>query len=229
MGLDVYVGSLTRYYTHDWETAVQQAGRELGVEVQVVRTEEPPVDEITDPDEARELVLAWRDATAAAVGAPLAWDESPEAPYFTDKPGWDAYGSLQVLAAADERGAKVPKRAVEDWSRDRTWQKASGGDAPRYPHLYLPEWWLPGGVPVFQSITPAVTQVAFGSSETLLQELELLNERTLRGTRDDLARWRDDGAEPGGPFEDAARFGLAVLTELARRSVEHRLPMLLYY
>jgi hypothetical protein len=30
MGLDIYVGSLTRYYRRDWETIVQQAGRELG-------------------------------------------------------------------------------------------------------------------------------------------------------------------------------------------------------
>jgi hypothetical protein len=42
MGLDVYVGSLTRYYTGDWETIVQQAGREMGLEVRVERPRSSP-------------------------------------------------------------------------------------------------------------------------------------------------------------------------------------------
>ena len=32
MGLDVYVGPLIRYYTGDWETIVQQIGRETGMQ-----------------------------------------------------------------------------------------------------------------------------------------------------------------------------------------------------
>jgi hypothetical protein len=35
--LDVYVGSLTRYHAHDWETIVQQAAKREGIEVQVMR------------------------------------------------------------------------------------------------------------------------------------------------------------------------------------------------
>ncbi len=30
MGLDVYVGPLSRYYTGQWETVVQQWGRQIG-------------------------------------------------------------------------------------------------------------------------------------------------------------------------------------------------------
>lgn len=40
MGLDVYVGSLTRYHGGDWETVVQQAAREQGIDVHVLRVEE---------------------------------------------------------------------------------------------------------------------------------------------------------------------------------------------
>jgi len=35
MGLDVYVGSFTRCYMHDWETIVQQVGRLQGIPVQI--------------------------------------------------------------------------------------------------------------------------------------------------------------------------------------------------
>lgn len=36
MGLDVYVGTLTRYYSGDWELITQRVGRELGLTVEVV-------------------------------------------------------------------------------------------------------------------------------------------------------------------------------------------------
>jgi hypothetical protein len=37
MGLDIYVGSLTRYYARDWETVVQKHARESGIKLTVVR------------------------------------------------------------------------------------------------------------------------------------------------------------------------------------------------
>ena len=75
MGLDVYVGSLTRYYAGDWETIVQQTAREQGFSAEIVRASEPPEDAITDPDTIRELVEAWQRLLE------LDWNESPEAPY----------------------------------------------------------------------------------------------------------------------------------------------------
>src|SRR5919109_5529610 len=98
MGLDVYVGSLCRYYAGDWETIVQQFGREQGFDVRVERWNEPE-DRITDPEEIRTIVDGWRSALGKALGKDLSWNESADAPYYTDKPAWDGYGSLQALAA----------------------------------------------------------------------------------------------------------------------------------
>jgi hypothetical protein len=42
MGLDVYVGPLTRYYRGDWSTIIQQMGAAGGVEVAVARPGQPP-------------------------------------------------------------------------------------------------------------------------------------------------------------------------------------------
>ena len=53
MGLDVYVGSLTRYYAHDWETAVQRLGCEQGIPVVIVRARLQSPDAITDPARSR--------------------------------------------------------------------------------------------------------------------------------------------------------------------------------
>ena len=41
MGLDLYVGSLTRYHVGDWELVAQTAARELGLPLKVVRQHDP--------------------------------------------------------------------------------------------------------------------------------------------------------------------------------------------
>src|SRR6266436_6378887 len=55
MGLDIYVGSLTRYYAGDWETVVQRHARETGVSVRVVRSNESE-DAVTDPQVIRSVL-----------------------------------------------------------------------------------------------------------------------------------------------------------------------------
>jgi hypothetical protein len=230
VGLDVYVGSLTRYYAGDWETVVEQAAREGGFEVQVVRPE-PDGDALADPDEITQVVVAWRDALSDAVGQPLDWVEGPAAPYFTDKPAWDGYGSLQVLAACVERDErKRPKEAVEDWAKHKAWKKATKADQPRFASLYFPELWLPvalGGV--LETNDAAGNDVMIGSSVELLADLRAVNDASFGGSADELAQWRYAGAEPGGPFDETAKFGLAVFLDLSEQSVAERLPMRLDY
>ncbi len=65
MALDVYVGSLTRYYIEDWETPIQRYCRETGKEFVRVRVNEQSNDSddvIKDPAVVRSHVIAWRDA-----------------------------------------------------------------------------------------------------------------------------------------------------------------------
>src|SRR2546428_707525 len=93
MGLDVYVGSLPRNDALDWETNFQQWGREQGLPVEVRRSEPSPPDRITDPAVIRPAMIKWRSnlnqALSSRLGGELDWEEAPDAPYFTDKPGWD--------------------------------------------------------------------------------------------------------------------------------------------
>src|SRR2546427_925453 len=41
MGLDLYVGPLTRYYTGNWETILQQAAKGSDISVKIVRPNPP--------------------------------------------------------------------------------------------------------------------------------------------------------------------------------------------
>ena len=141
MGLDVYVGSLTRYYVEGPADVVDRVARHQGV-----------VPDGQAPEEViRSAVLRWRDGLnrwlVDRLDGPLDWDESGPAPCFTDKPGWDGYGGTLLLAAHDEHPELPPPALVSaDWPDDAAYQAASArGAGSRYSQLLTPELWLPAG------------------------------------------------------------------------------------
>ena len=44
MGLDIYAGTLTRYYSHNWKTVVQQWAEENGWSFQKITPDGEPAD-----------------------------------------------------------------------------------------------------------------------------------------------------------------------------------------
>ena len=217
MGLDVYVGSLTRYYVEGSADVVERIARHQGL----------PVDDGQDGEAViRAAVRRWRDRLSRLVGdrlaGPLDWDESGPAPCFTDKPGWDGYGGALLLAAHDEHPELPPPAQVSaDWPDDPAYQAASApGAGSRYHQLLTPELWLPCRFDFTVRIRDLTgEEVELGSSVALLDQLQLLS-----------ARHRLDGrpAEPaldGHSLPAAAGNGLAVLLRLAVRSVVNRVPM----
>jgi hypothetical protein len=217
VGLDVYVGSLTRYYVEGSADVVDRIARRQGL----------PAGDGQDAEEViRTAVVRWRDRLSSWLGdrlaAPLDWDESGPAPCFTDKPSWDGYGGALLLAAHDEHPElPAPARVSADWPDDPAYQAASApGAGSRYHQLLTPELWLPCRFD-FTVRTQDLTgeEVELGSSEALLGQLELLS-----------ARYRLDSRPPelaadGRSLSAAAGNGLAVLRRLAERSVTNRVPM----
>ena len=235
MGLDVYVGPLTRYHGGAWETVVQQAGRAAGLQVEIVR---PDAGEIAPPDEIRAAVVAWRSQLNAALGlhlpAPLTWDEGDDQPYFTDKPDWDGFGAAVVWAAHLEH-PEFPRPArvtVEDWVTDPAYVASQAPEATtRYPALLSNvELWLPGDF-AFTFRAPDVLgrPIEIGSVERLAADLEHILRVSWTPDAAALEAWRQAGPQPDGPFEEQARFGLAVLHALATTAAAHRLPIRLDY
>jgi hypothetical protein len=217
VGLDVYVGSLTRYYVEGSADVLERIARHLEV---------PPRDGQHPEGVIRAAVVSWRDGLSRWLGdrlaGPLDWDESAPAPCFTDKPGWDGYGGALLLAAHDEHPELPPPAVVSaDWPDDLAYQASSArGAGSRYHQLLTPELWLPCRFE-FTVRTRDVTgeEVELGSSMALLEQLRLL-----------AARHRLDGrpfdpATDGHSLSAAASNGLAVLLSLAERSVANRVPM----
>ena len=239
MGLDVYVGTLTRYYTGDWQTIVQQMGAQAGIPVQVVRPNPPRrgwlsrlLNLVLPKATPAQAVSRWQGQLQQELGLPaLEWNEDPQAPYFTDKPAWDCYGALVLWAAYEELPNAPRRETAEGWETDSAYLTAHINPKSRYAHLVADtEIWLPAEFPApirTKSITGQ--QVVLGSSPRLQRELTALNARTWAADEAQLSEWRRDGAARGTPLETSARLAFSIFSELASRSVEHRLPMKLDY
>jgi hypothetical protein len=174
---------------------------------------------------------------AQLVSKDLDWPELPDSPYFTDKPDWDCFGAMTLLAAYEEEpkrrfGGRWPKNLSESWTRDpKLAARLSAQEPPRYSHMYGCMAWIPVAFksPI-RGPMPGGAPILIGSSVALLEQLEQLNQQTYAGSPGDLARWRGempDGAD--SRFEPKAKAGLAIFLELTRLAVDHRLPMLLDY
>jgi hypothetical protein len=244
MGLDVYVGTLTRYLIGDWELAAAAAARELGVPFEVIRENEAE-DAVTDPDEVRAAVLEWRAALGEALGLELDWPEDDGVPYLTDKPDWTGHVALLLVAAHEEHpDLPLPEalpdeplqhplyRAVtEQPKRGLLGRRTEPAEPPRYAALYTPEVWLPVETEaVWQAPFVTGDMTVMTSTHTLLTDLQDLARR-LGASTDDLEVWRRGDELGDRPRETIplARFALALWLELAQWAVEHRLPAKLDY
>ena len=241
MGLDLYAGTLTRYYSDDWETAWARRAREASIQSMTVRVDEGGAHQAErgDPDEVRRAVLAWREALNEAIldapGSPrLDWDEGAQRPYFTDKPDWEGYAALMLHAAhAIRPDIGRPEEVPENWREDEAYRASTGENLDGSPCGYVmaPELWLPGDFLFLFGCNELRGQhVVVGSTEALLSNLHGLNERTFRAGPETAARWLSgDVAEAENRFEAHARHGFAIFLYLAEEAVANRLPLKLDY
>jgi hypothetical protein len=230
MALDVYVGSLTRYYAGGWENLGERAARESGVPTSVRWANRPQ--DAQSQDRIRARVIGWRAALAKALGdrlaGPLDWDETDDAPWYTNRPGWDGFGSLVLWAAYAEHPAlRLPETLPEDWDHDVALMRSTAeGFRSRYSHLVRNvEMWLPVAFEItFEGEDVEGRRSVMGSVTTLRRQLADLNAATWRASASDVTGWGRAPTEEG-PIEERARYAFAVLTELAQWAQSERLPM----
>lgn len=243
MGLDIYVGPITRYVAGSWLTVVQQAGVAAGTTVEIIRATPEPADTITDPTIINGAVRSWQQGLADALGGFDLWDEDVRLDYWTDKPDWDGYGGLVLLAAYEEQpdlrpgarkrfGGKRPADNPRGFG-DSAAYKAAAREPRHYPTLLSGvEWWLPinVGPTVFEVPRPNGQPARMGRVDQLVSELTRLSQRfgVDDPTRRQSLRQSGPPLTPGD-VDAAGQFGLAVLLELASRAQEARQPLLMDY
>ncbi|MBY0112048.1 MAG: hypothetical protein K2Y21_04445 [Phycisphaerales bacterium] len=230
MGLDVYVGTFTRYYQREWETIVQQS---FPGQVQIVRANDAAR---ASHQEIQEAVAAWARGLASSLSLSSIGSEDTALPYFTDKPAWDGYGGLILQAAYADQGLDTACRqeaiTTDNWDKDPALNRyADLSVETLYPQLLLGgEIWLPISSPsVFRSVDAAGNQRVFGNCGKLLNELDQLNAQTWRADIATRDGWHRQGLDHGSSLEVAAKFGWSVMHRLATEAVRHNLAIILDY
>jgi hypothetical protein len=234
MALDVYVGSLTRYYAGEWENVADRAARERGEQ-----QGQPPgrADRSGGSDLVRPRILQWRTLLVRSLGdnidEPLDWDESAEASYFTGRPGWDGFGSLVLWAAyAEHPFMAKPALLPDEWDNDPALIRSNAdGFRSRYSHLVRNvELWLPCTFRfTFEGQDVEGRRIVVGSANTLASQLADLNTATWKVDDDEAASWVRRRPQADAPLELRARYAFAVMRDLVQQAVRHSLPMKLDY
>lgn len=137
MGMDIYAGTLTRYFSKDWKTAAQVYAEEKGLAFQTIYSQGQ--EESTSQQEIMEWVCRWRDSLTAALSEALdtellAWEESGAKEYRTNKPDWDAFGALLLYEACQLLNEPLPESVHKkwNWSAHPLISRAAGG-CPNHP------------------------------------------------------------------------------------------------
>jgi hypothetical protein len=245
MGLDVYVGPLTRYYAGTWKTIVQQMGEQTGMPIHIVRAQPEPEDKITDPGVIADTVRSWQRVLSQGLECDVDWADNGELPYWTDKPDWDGYGAVLLAAAYEacpelkpstKRGflsrrinPELPRRFHESPAYRAALRKQGG----QFPALLLAtEWWLPltNGPRVFAAADLGGKTKRMGRVDALREELDALNRATVQLDVGQLtAANRPGPPPPDSSVEEVLPFGLSIFLMLATQAADQRQPMLLDY
>lgn len=231
MGLDFYVGTLSRYHSREWQTELQRDWGAHTVYIGLKPGEKPP-----DLDLASRVVEAWRRAMGKSLRLRLDWSESPDQPYFTEQALWPCFHALRLWAACDDQG--VPPAAAAstppaDWDKHPALKRYQNDQVrTRYSQLLL--WvyvWLPLKQPVsvFEAESPGGARMRYGNVRELLEQLKLLNRRTWRFPDGPEEEVRKNAVKESSDLDGCARHAWLQMRRFAELAVKLSLPMVLDY
>lgn len=221
--------------------------------------DEEPADneEELSPAEIQAAVEDWRDQILAAISQPnqphyTPWPEDNERPYYTDKPDWDAFGAMLLVAACHTYEEPVPLTVEKDWifgehplvarlasDEERVWSLFRGAT-----------WWLPlSDSFLFQGSLPTDDTAAIATLGGLRKELEKLNQLAWQADEDTILGWADTEGYPvdgtvdsDGQYSKAdipehtqydtqslAKFAFSMFWRAMRFAEEQQVPILLDY
>jgi hypothetical protein len=232
MAFDIYAGGFSRFYAREWENVMQKHARETGMQYKMIHTggeQKPPRWE-----EVQQNVSHWKAALKNGLreNAPddLDWSEERDAPYFTDRPGWDGYAGLVLLAASTACNSPLPPFLPKDALNSDIIVRAQGtafGGA--YRSIIQAQLWLPAAFDYsFDFVDFCDQKVHVASVRSLEADLRAL-QQAHQITEPQLQKSLKDAYEDSADFMSVARFGLAILLKIASEAAAHKLPIMLSY
>ena len=225
MGLDIYAGTLTRYYSHNWKTVVQQWAEENGWVFQKITPDGEPADneEELSPAEIQAAVENWRDQILSAISQPdqppyTPWPEDNEKPYYTDKPDWDClrrYAAGSRLSyirgtGASHRGEGLGLRGASPDCPPCIGRGAGVVPVP-WGNLVAASAGLPS---YFKAPLPTDDQTMIATLGGLRMELEKLNHLAWQADEDTILGWADtEGYPVDGTIDADGQYSKADIPE----------------
>ncbi len=203
MGLDIYAGTLTRYYTRNWKNKAQQIAEANGQKCVMIDgsgNEIKPVEDKAEIMEIRDVVCQWTEYLATnldQIDPPMPhplWDEINDRDYFTGKPDWEAFGALLMFMACHIQNCPLPEYVENSWCAfDDPIVKKSRMQTTDYSLLSDVTLWLP--IPrksIFVTNLPYGDEAHVSTLRSLKRELEELNRQTWNADESTILSWRDD-------------------------------------
>ena len=209
------------------------------------------------PAEVQAAVENWRDQILSAISQPgqppyTPWPEDNEKPYYTDKPDWDAFGAMLLVAACHTYNEPVPSTVEKDWNfGEHPLVARLASDEERVWSLFRgATWWLP--LPdsfLFQAPLPTDDQAMIATLGGLRKELEKLNQLAWQADEDTILDWADtegypvEGTiDPDGQYskldisehtrydtQSLAKFAFSMFWRAMQFAEEQQVPILLDY
>ena len=250
--MDIYTGTLTRYYSANWKTALQQWCEERKVEYQ----RHPPQNkDIMSLAEIQETVESWRNDILSVLannfdGNFPVWIEDNIQPYYTDRMGWTAYEALRLFTACKTYGEPLPQKFLtENKLDDFEIAKRVNEDKNRNWSLYLGvTCWLPLDTPfVIKTDMPTNKEAILSSTGCLLKDLEAVNALYWNADDTTISKWSETegylGEAPkkhllgkfqatipprnGYDTESLAKYAFSVFYKAVKFSKENNVPILM--
>ena len=254
MGLDIYAGTLTRYYSHNWKTVVQQWAEENGYRFQRITPENGPISEEEEmtPEEIQEFVENWRDQLLDSLSygneEPYkGWEESMETPYYTDKPDWDAFGAMLLAAACGTYDMEIPSiiQKNRDFMEHPAVRRLAEDPEKMWSLFRGATWWIPLSEGfMFRGPLPAGDEAMIGTIGALRMELERINELMWQADEETILQWTEtegypqDGQVTDGVLEmqeentwydtqSLAKFAFSIFYRALLFSEKYQVPILM--
>lgn len=256
MGLDLYAGPLTRYYSGNWQTINQ---RLFGAQIVYATGKSPWVSQHAADLGVREFRSTLSTRLAEHGHELNEWNEDPSAPYFSDKPTHECRGALVLWAAyIHRRDLSRPLHIPEEIERDPAYSQAIGEWNYYEPEMATLEahLFIPSDLNFITALKgPAGDDRIVATTAGLMQTLSWINDHSWKADFDEVMRWSERGppsdkantlyAEegPSGVFrllswakkkrgkdkaelEAAAQFAFALYNRALVFSIENNVPIL---
>ena len=249
MGLDIYAGTLTRYYSHDWKTTIRRFAEDHGKSYSRVGPDGSEYDiGPRDPERFRDDVAGWMDYILESLerdggGVYGRWNDDDACPYYTGWPDWDGFGALLMVTACSIYGEPVPATVRKDWRyhEEPLIDMLCGDYGENMTLLSGVTWWLPLPLGfIMDASKPYGEDVRLGTVYGLEGELREINRNVWEADEETILGWsspesltddwmlrRMTSAE--SDTEALAKVAFSMFYRAARFSREHDVLVILNY